>query len=166
MPSYAIVALALASTAFLVPLIVPMPRIRAVRAGSACLFLMVAAGVTFVVATAVLVLGVAHVLPGTIVMTPALAGLGVAVALCVVMCWVAAIPLHDLPAVTDTSGEEEDDGGGGGGGLRPQQEPPRDPSPPDGIPWDAFDRERQGWELAPRPERLPERAPERVLVEV
>lgn len=154
--------IALAVATLLLAVVLPAPRLRPSRLGPVCVGLVAAAAGTFLVALTVIVLGMCGVLSGPVVIAPAIAGLAMAVVLCMTMCWVvsAAPAQEDAVAADEESGE--DDGGGGGGGLRPEDEPPRDPGPPDGICWDAFDRDRQAWEDT-RPARS---APERELVEV
>lgn len=153
--------IALAVATLLLATVLPAPRMHPARLGAVCLSLMVASGVTFVVALSVMVLGMFRVLSGPVVITPAIAGLALSVVLCMTMCWVVAAAPHQTDAVAADEESGEDDGGGGGGGLRPEDEPPRDPGPPDGICWDAFDRDRQAWE-----DTRPARTPERELAEV
>jgi hypothetical protein len=159
-PSYVQAMIALAVATLLMATVLPAPRLHPVRLGALCLSLMVGAAATFAVALVVMVLGMCGVLSGPVVIAPAIAGLAMSVVLCMTMCWVvsAAQPQPEAVAADEESGE--DDGGGGGGGLRPEDEPPRDPGPPDGICWDSFDRDRRAWEDAG-----PARTPERELVE-
>lgn len=152
-------SIALVAAMIVIAVIVPTPEMHPARAGTICLSLMAASAVTFLSALVVIVLAMMSSLPGYVVLTPALAALGVATALALATCWMASADAPDQP-VADADGSEEDDGGGGGGGLRPEDEPPKDPSPTDGIDWDHFDRERSGWETVGSP------APQRELVEV
>lgn len=157
MPSYIEASLALLAFSFVLVVVVPAPRMHPARAGGVCLGLMLACGLSFAVASTLIVLAMLGELPGPIVVPPAVAVLGVAVAFSATMFWMSSAPAPEREADPDES--DGDDGGGGGGGLRPEDDPPRDPGPSDGIPWDRFDRERAAWEAA-RTER------DRVLVDV
>ncbi|MCW3038966.1 MAG: sulfite exporter TauE/SafE family protein [Solirubrobacterales bacterium] len=153
-PSYVQASVALAGAVLLLATVLPAPRLHPARLAPVVLCLMAASATTFLLAFGVIVAGVLGLLQGSIVIVPALAGLGLAVTLCLTMCWVvsAAGPVDAVAAGDEEP--EEDEGGGGGGGLRPEDDPPRDPGPTDGICWDAFDRDRQAWEsLRPVTER-------------
>lgn len=123
---------------------VPAPRMHPGRVGGVCLALLAASGLTFFVAAVVVVLGMFRIVPGYVVITPALAGLALAVILSMTSCWVASSGEPEAAVGDEDEGDEDNDDGGGG--LRPEEDPPRDPGPSDGIAWDAFDRERQAWE--------------------
>lgn len=139
---------------------VPAPRLHPGRVGAVCLLLLAASGLTFVVAGAFVILGMFRVVPGYVVITPALAGLALAVILSMTSCWFASSQEDDAEAADED--ESDGDNDDGGGGLRPEEDPPRDPGPTDGIEWDAFDRERQAWEA----ERSADRDAGRELVGV
>jgi hypothetical protein len=158
-PSYVHASIALVAATIVIAVIVPTPEMHPARAGAICLSLMAASAATFLGSLVVIVLAMVSSLPGYVVLAPALAALGVATALALATCWMASSDAPD-PPVADADGSEDDDGGGGGGGLRPEDEPPKDPNPTDGIDWDHFDRERSGWET------VGPAAPERELVEV
>jgi hypothetical protein len=148
-PPYVHASIALVAATIVVAIALPSPRLHPSKAGTICLVLMGLSGAIFLTAVAVIVLSMTASLPGYVVMTPAVAALGVATALPLAMCWMAS---SDAPerVVPDADGSEDDDGGGGGGGgLRPEDEPPRDPGPSDGIDWDSFDAERAGWDPTP-----------------
>lgn len=151
-------SIALVAATIVIAVIVPTPEMHPARAGTICLSLMAASALTFLAAVVVIILAMMSSLPGYVVLAPALAALGVATALALATCWMASSDAPD-PPVADADGSEEDEGGGGGG-LRPEDEPPKDPNPTDGIDWDQFDRDRSGWETV-RPS-----APERELVEI
>lgn len=153
-PSYVHAALALVAASFVLAALLPAPRMTAARAGLFCFWLMMAGLVIFAVAVSMIVLAMVTTLPAYLVFSPAIAVLGVALTLWLTMFWVANAP---GPQAEQVEGDDEEDGGGGGG-LGPEDDQPRDPGPPEGIPWDAFDRERESWE--------PVRAPARELVGV
>lgn len=156
MPPYVQVTLALVVGSFVLMAVLPTPRMPAARAGLFCFWLMAAGTVVFTVAVSMVALALFTSLPAYLVVTPAVAVSGLALTLWLTMFWLAAAPEpREAQAEREDSGEDE--GGGGGGGLGPHREPPRDPGPTDGIPWDAFDRERAAWETvrptAPADER-------------
>lgn len=148
-PPYVHASIALVAATIVVAIALPSPRLHPSKAGTACLVLMVASGAIFLAAAVVILLSMTASLPGYIVMAPALAALGVAAALVLVMCWMAASEPPESVAPGADGSEDDDGGGGGGGGLRPEDDPPRDPGPSDGIDWDSFDAERAGWESSP-----------------
>jgi hypothetical protein len=155
-PSYFEASIALLAVSFLLVVAIPTPRMHPSRAGSFCLGLMLACLLTFAVSASLIVLAMLGELPGPVVVPPAVAVLGVSVTFSATMFWMSSAEAPERAADAD---ESDGDDSGGGGGLRPEDEPPRDPGPSDGIAWDAFDRERQAWEAA-RTER------DRVLVDV
>ncbi|WP_354700917.1 hypothetical protein DSM112329_01210 [Paraconexibacter sp. AEG42_29] len=161
MPAYLQASLALAATTPILANAVPAPRMRSGHVGTLCLCLLVSSALTFIVAAGVVVLGLLTILPGFVVITPALAGLAIAVVLSMTSCWISTSQERIVDEAEESDPDSDSDDGGGG--LRPEDEPPRDPGPSDGIAWDAFDLERQAWE-ATRTER--DRDAERELVGV
>lgn len=148
MPSYVHAAFVLVAACFILAAVLPAPRMPAARAGLFCFWLMMGGLVIFAVAVAMIVMAVLTTVPAYLVVSPALAVLAVALAVWLTMFWLSSAPTPQPEAEGEDGGE---DGGGGGGGLGPEDDPPRDPGPPEGIPWDAFDREREGWGAAREP---------------
>ncbi len=157
-PTYVHAAFVLVAASFILAAVLPAPRMTAARAGSFCFWLMMAGAMVFAVAVSMIVLAMITRLPAYLVFSPAIAVLGLALVLWLTMFWVANAPVPAAVAAEGDDGEGgEDGGGGGGGGLGPEDDPPRDPGPPDGIHWDAFDREREAWESTRERERERER---------
>jgi hypothetical protein len=149
-PTYVHATFVLVVASFILAAVFPAPRMTAARAGLFCFWLMMAGMAIFAVAVSMIALAMVTTLPAYLVFSPALAVLGVALALWLAMLWVANAP---APPAEQADGEDGEDGGGGGGGLGPEDDPPRDPGPQEGIRWDAFDREREAWENAREPVR-------------
>jgi hypothetical protein len=148
-PTYVHAAFLLVAASFILAAILPAPRMTAARAGLFCFWLMMAGMVIFAVAVSMIVLAMITTLPAYLVFSPAIAVLGLALALWLAMFWVANAPTRSTEQADGEDGE--DGGGGGGGGLGPEDDPPRDPGPPEGIRWDVFDREREAWESVGEP---------------
>jgi hypothetical protein len=146
-PSYVHAAFLLVAACFILAAVLPAPRMSAARAGLFCFWLMMVGMVIFAVAVSMIVMAMVTTVPAYLVVSPAVAVLAVALAVWLAMFWLASAPTPQV----EGEGEDGEDGGGGGGGLGPEDDPPRDPGPPDGMPWDAFDREREAWESSREP---------------
>lgn len=141
-PVYVHAAFAVMALGLLTAVVAPAPRMPLPRAARACRALMAVGGVVLVAALS---------LPAFDVWYPALAGSALAAFVWLTMFWLARQP--DLfaagpEAVAEAEDHDDpgDDDGGGGGGGPPKNDPPPGPSSPDGIDWESFDRQRQGWE--------------------
>jgi hypothetical protein len=150
-PSYLDAALILVTGSFVLVTVLPAPRMPAVRAGLLCFWLMSAGVLAFVVAVVIAVLAMLTTIPAYVVFAPIVAVGAIGLALWLTMFWLAAAPSPGQERA-DGDGPDGDDGGGGGG-PPPADDPPRHPGPPEGIPWDVFDREREAWEAARAPAR-------------
>lgn len=144
-PVYVHATFAVMAFGLLTAVVVPTPRMPLPRAARACRALLGVGGVVLIIALT---------LPVFDVWYPALAGGALAAFVWLAMFWVAGQPaLFAVPAEATTEADAEDrddggddEGGGGGGGSPTTDPPPGPPAPPDGIDWDAFDRQRQSWE--------------------
>jgi hypothetical protein len=151
-PPYVHAAFILVVGSFLLITVLPTPRMPAARAGLFCFWLMSAGIAALAVAVAMIVLAMITTIPAYIVFAPTVAVGAIALTLWLTMFWLASAP-SPHPEQADGDGSDGDDGGGGG--LPPADDPPRHPDPPEGIPWDVFDREREAWESTREP--VPER---------
>jgi len=147
-PAYVHATFAVMAFGLLTAIVAPAPRMPLPRAARACRSLMAIGGVVLITALT---------LPVFDVWYPALAGGALAAFVWMTMFWLARQPdLYAVPDEATTDAEDrddpgEDDGGGGGGGGSPTTDPPPAPPSPQGIDWESFDRQRQGWESARTP---------------
>lgn len=140
MPSYVHAIFAAVGVSLVVAVLAPAPRMPLSRAARTCRALMVAGGVLWLAA---------FTLPAFDVWYPSLALIGIAMGTWFGMFWVARQPsLYDVPQpVAEHSDDpDDDDQGGGGGGSGPEPDRGPEPPAPEGVDWDAFDRQRRSWE--------------------
>lgn len=140
-PSYVHAMFAATGVILLASLLAPAPRMPLHRAARACRILMVL-GVALWIA--------AFTMPAFDVWYPAFALLGAGLGTWFGMFWLARQPsLYEVPeksAQHESDDADDDDQGGGGGGSGPGPDRGPEPPTPDGIDWDAFDRQRRSWE--------------------
>ena len=142
-PVYVHATFAVMALGLLTAVVAPAPRMPLPRAARACRALLTVGGLVLIAALS---------LPVFDVWYPALAGGALATFVWLTMFWLARQPdlfAVEPEAVAETEDHDdpgEDDGGGGGGGGPPTTDPPPGPPTPDGIDWESFDRQRQGWE--------------------
>lgn len=151
-PSYVNAAFLPVLGSFALAVLLPAPRLSGERARSVCCLLVGVAVLAFTAAIGMIVLALFSSSAAYTVIPPAVAVICVALTLGLTMLWLINAPRQEQADVDATDAGDDSDGGGGGG-PPPVKDPPRDPGPPEGIPWDAFDRDRETWGVPADPVR-------------
>jgi len=148
-PSYVNAAFLPVLGSFALAVLLPAPRLSGERARRVCCLLVGVAVLAFTAAIGMIVLALFSSTAAYTVIPPAVAVICVALTLGLTMLWLIAAPRQEQADVD----AGEDGEGGGGGGPPPVKDPPRDPGPPEGVSWDAFDRDRETWGVPAEPVR-------------
>ena len=151
-PSYVNAAFLPVLGSFALAVLLPAPRLSGERARRVCCLLVGVAVLAFTAAIGMIVLALFSSTAAYTLIPPAVAVICVALTLGLTMLWLIVAPRQEQADVDATDAGDDSDGGGGGG-PPPITDPPRDPGPPEGIPWDAFDRDRETWGVPAEPVR-------------